>query len=218
MRLTEEVHPIPLAGDNAYLVCGKRNTLIDTGLPARCEGLEAAVGKILGDQGCLDAILLTHHDVDHVGNVRAMQLIYGCEAYADACDLPYVRGQKRRPGIKRLIERVAAPAAPVSIRPLEEFHDEEFAVISTPGHTPGHVVYLYGDCLFTGDLFKVEDGRLTCMKKRMNVDNAELARSARKLLDLEATWIYPGHGDCIEFTDDVREELRKVAERYEREA
>lgn len=97
MRLSDEVELIGLKGANAYLIHGKENILIDTGLPFCKSVLITAIQSVLGENAHIDSILLTHHDVDHVGNIVAVQKAFGGTAYISSPDMPYACGQKKRP-------------------------------------------------------------------------------------------------------------------------
>lgn len=76
---------------------------------------------------------------------------------------------------------------------------EDFLLIPTPGHTRGHCVLLYKDCLFTGDhLWWNRAGR------RLSAGHAvcwyswsEQTRSMDKLRKYSFEWVLPGHGNWI---------------------
>jgi glyoxylase-like metal-dependent hydrolase (beta-lactamase superfamily II) len=59
---------------------------------------------------------------------------------------------------------IAMPVAPGNVKGLSgnevlELDGARFTVIATPGHSPGSVMYLYNDVLFTGDsLMRKGDG------------------------------------------------------------
>ncbi|MDO9048648.1 MAG: hydroxyacylglutathione hydrolase [Methylobacter sp.] len=95
----------------------------------------------------LTAILNTHHHADHVGGNLELKQKTGCTVIAGLSD------QHRIPGFDRgVIEGDVITLGKHSAR-----------VISTPGHTSGHVVYHFaGDnTLFCGDtLFVMGCGRL----------------------------------------------------------
>ncbi|MDP3877266.1 MAG: hydroxyacylglutathione hydrolase [Methylobacter sp.] len=95
----------------------------------------------------LTAILNTHHHGDHVGGNLELKQLTGCTVIAALAD------QHRIPGIDRgVVDGEAITLGRHSAR-----------VISTPGHTSGHVVYHFADdnALFCGDtLFVMGCGRL----------------------------------------------------------
>lgn len=65
-------------------------------------------------------------------------------------------------------------------------------ILYTPGHTPGSITILAGDCLFTGDLiFRGSVGRTDLPGGSWE----NLTKSLRRILSLpDSLIIYPGHG------------------------
>lgn len=216
MKLSDEVECIELKGANVYLLHKDKNILIDTGLPFCRDKLILSLRNLLGENAYIDSILLTHHDVDHIGNLKAVQEIYGGVAYINSLDLPYALGQKKRPGIKHIIEKIVKSQISSNIQELSRFGNRDIKTIHMPGHTPGHTVFQYDKYLFTGDLFKIMNGHIVCMKKRMNCDNSQMADSINRLLDLDAEWICPGHGMCATFDETLKEEIKKAGKEYGR--
>lgn len=153
MKLSDEVECIELKGANVYLLYKDKNILIDTGLPFCKNKLILNLRNALEENAYIDSILLTHHDVDHIGNLNAVQEIYGGIAYINALDLPYALGQKKRHGIKHIIEKTIKPEISSNIQTFSEFNDADIKAIHMPGHTPGHTIFQYGKYLFIGDLF-----------------------------------------------------------------
>ena len=69
-----------------------------------------------------------------------------------------------------------------------------FETIFTPGHTKGSVIYVFDDCIFTGDtLFKESVGRTDLQ----GGDMAKLRESLRVFKQFNSDYkIYPGHGSA----------------------
>ncbi len=92
----------------------------------------------------LIAILNTHHHHDHLGGNMDLRERYHPQIYGPAESMP---------AVTRVVkdgDRLAFPQL-----------DTEFTVISTPGHTLGHLAYLAPGKLFCGDtLFSCGCGRL----------------------------------------------------------
>jgi glyoxylase-like metal-dependent hydrolase (beta-lactamase superfamily II)/ferredoxin len=76
--------------------------------------------------------------------------------------------------------------------------DEDLLAIPTPGHTRGHVVFLYKHkFLFSGDHLAWSPARetLTAFRSVAWYSWPEQIRSMEKLLAYDFEWVLPGHGD-----------------------
>ena len=95
-------------------------------------------------------------------------------------------------GAERLgVEQIIRGSDPVRF-------DNELLAIPTPGHTRGHVVFLYRNkFLFTGDHLAWSPNRqtLTAFRSVAWYSWPEQIRSMEKLLDYDFEWVLPGHGD-----------------------
>ena len=90
------------------------------------------------------------------------------------------------------------PAQPESATELRgdeelEFDGAHFKVIATPGHSPGSVMYLHKDVLFTGDsLMRKKDG-LDIVPSLFSEDSERNSTSLRALEPLAFEKIADGH-------------------------
>jgi glyoxylase-like metal-dependent hydrolase (beta-lactamase superfamily II) len=139
-------------------------------------------------------ILLTHHDVDHIGNLKLLAEESGARVFAPAADIPFINGKKSRPGVKRFVGLFVRPPVVEGIIPYGQEELPGVRVISAPGHTPGHVVILYQNVLLAGDLLRTEKGRPAPMMNFMNQDSKQAARSLAILKTLSFDWVCPAHG------------------------
>jgi glyoxylase-like metal-dependent hydrolase (beta-lactamase superfamily II) len=62
----------------------------------------------------------------------------------------------------------------------------DIEVIETPGHTPGHVSFLYGEGLFAGNLVASRKGKLTPTPKFMSWNKEEVSGSIDKLKNFQS--------------------------------
>jgi glyoxylase-like metal-dependent hydrolase (beta-lactamase superfamily II) len=77
----------------------------------------------------------------------------------------------------------------------------DILVIPVPGHTRGHVVFLYrGKFLFTGDHLAWSDkrGGLIPFRDVAWYSWPEQIRSMARLLDYRFEWVLPGHGHRVQ--------------------
>jgi glyoxylase-like metal-dependent hydrolase (beta-lactamase superfamily II)/ferredoxin len=75
--------------------------------------------------------------------------------------------------------------------------DKDLLAIPVPGHTRGHVVFLYRDkFLFTGDHLAWSDNRggLIAFRDVAWYSWREQTKSMKRLLDYRFEWVLPGHG------------------------
>lgn len=180
---------------HAYLINSEEPVLIDTGFPGESNGII----KEMSDLGIKPKhIFLTHHDVDHIGNAKILQEFTGAKLWATKEDEPFIIGEKNRTGIKRIVQAIVKVEKPK----LDLFfadQQDSFAIkiISTPGHTPGHVCFLYKKVLFAGDLIANRDGKLQLLPKFGNWNNEILKSSVEKVKLLDFDWICPAHGEPV---------------------
>ncbi len=168
-----QIHQIPCLEDNyGYLIrdAGSGVTAtVDT--PSAAAILEA-----LASTGwTLDFILNTHHHDDHAGGNLELKEKTGCRIIGPKADAA------RIPGIDQL----------VGDGDIVELGSRRARVFDTPGHTRGHIVYVFDDdhAAFVGDtLFAMGCGRL------FEGTPAQMWASLQKLLPLpDATRVYCAH-------------------------
>ena len=156
------------------------------------EQLLEAIGKL---GATVEAILITHTDVDHVGAVAPIAKATGAPVYCPKLE------------VDRLADIMGH--VPVDgIGPYEGYEADEtveggetlelaglkIEVVATPGHTEGHVTYVFPDegVIASGDvLFQNSVGRTD----RPNGDHQTLLNSIATLLERcpDDTIVLPGH-------------------------
>lgn len=196
MKIADNVFLINSWGSNCYVVLAKDPVLIDTGLRIRerviLSHLEALNTKI-------KHILLTHHDIDNIGNAAILEELTGTRVWASAEDIPYIQGDKERHGFKKYLNLFFRVPIPTKIKPLPD-GISGIRVIPTPGHTPGHVCFLYNDILFVGDLLRNKRGFLRSYPRGWNWNNGAMMQSVRSIANYPFRWICPAHGRPIDFS------------------
>jgi glyoxylase-like metal-dependent hydrolase (beta-lactamase superfamily II)/ferredoxin len=135
--------------------------------------------KRMEAMGGVSCMLLTHKD--DVADHELFRKRFNCERVMHADD-----------GAARLgVEQVIRGEEPFQI-------DDDLLVIPVPGHTRGHVVFLYRNkFLFSGDHLAWSPARqtLTAFRSVAWYSWAEQTRSMVRLLNYDFEWVLPGHGD-----------------------
>ena len=192
-----KVVQIPLLRDNyGYLiVCQKTNTaaIVD---PSESEPV---LRRIEQENVTLTAILNTHHHRDHTGGNEGLLAGNKLEVYGHKSD------QGRIPGLTRGVEE----GDDITVGELRG------KVLFIPGHTTGHVAYLFDNNLFCGDtLFTAGCGRL------FEGTAEQMQASLKKLMALpDETKVYCGHEyteSNLRFAMTLEPKNHKLVSRLER--
>ena len=181
--------------------------LIDAGMDAGGAAIlaELKAQEIGPDQ--VRAVLLTHGHPDHYA---AATLFPKATVFVGAGDLPMIRGDKSHyPAFGKLVSAVVplppAPAAsPVHGGEQLRFGDAVFTVVATPGHSPGSVMYLFNDVLFTGDSLMRKREGVAVAPSFFSEDATANRASLRALEPLKFETIADGHAGK---TTGAREKL-----------
>ena len=144
--------------------------------------------SILGEQKP-EAILLTHGHFDHIKAVDGLYQAYRCPVYLHEADEAMAR-DKYTGSSFGLVSYISCPVEHLKEGKMQ-IGPFSFEVIFTPGHTKGSVIFVFDDCIFTGDtLFKGSIGRtdLEGGSDREMKQSLQIFRQFKKDYD-----IYPGH-------------------------
>jgi glyoxylase-like metal-dependent hydrolase (beta-lactamase superfamily II) len=193
--LTLEVRQLPVGAiaENCFLLRREgadRALVVDPGEePERI----LAEAEAMGAQ--VEAILITHCHFDHIGAVAPVATASGAPVYCPKIEVP-------------VLADIMSFVPMAGFGPYESYQADEVVeggealelagltldVISTPGHSPGHVTYSVRgeEAIFSGDvLFQGSVGRVDLP----GGDGPTLLASIRALLDSHSpeTAVYPGH-------------------------
>lgn len=187
-------------GSYVYIIQDKETVLIDTGLPFKGKSILKELKSIGIELKDIKHILLTHHDIDHIGNLFMLQQLTGAGIWASKEDIPYIYGDIDRHGFKKYFKYIfSVKKVPRNIKPY--IHGQSIngvEVIPTPGHTPGHVCLLYKDILFAGDLLKNKNGKLIPYPSAWNWNHSAMIESVKKISNIPYKWLCPAHGMPVE--------------------
>ena len=177
--------------ENSYLViddASMKAVMIDPGAEP-----QVLIDLVAKSGATLEAIWLTHAHIDHIGGIRGVRERWPVPVFMHPLDRP-------------LFDRASEIATMFGVPfdqpeyPENELDDGQelavgalrFEVMHTPGHAPGHVVFvgegvmLGGDLLFAGSIGRTD---------MPYCDPAAMERSLERIATLEpGIVVYPGHG------------------------
>lgn len=195
--------PFTGPGTNTYLVgTGARPFLLDTG--SGHPGYLPLLERALSEECEIDApgdVLLTHVHPDHIGGAADVLARFG------------KRSVYKHPWPGR-DEQHPLELSPIGDGDRFETAGATLVAVHTPGHAPDHICFYLEEerALFTGDLVL---GAGTTVIPLEGGDMSEYLESLQRLLDMDPSRIYPGHGPRIE---DAGGKLREyISHRTERE-
>lgn len=161
-------------GNNAFIIADpEANEALIVDAPSESRAILDALGDLK-----VKAVLLTHTHPDHWA------------------DYDLVKGATNAPVRCHAAERIMP--ADKNDQPIDD--NEEIAVgnhtvkaIFTPGHTPGHICFLAGDCLMSGDaLFPGGPGRTNTPEELQQTIESITSRLYTLKDNVK---VLPGHGD-----------------------
>jgi glyoxylase-like metal-dependent hydrolase (beta-lactamase superfamily II) len=208
--------------------------LVDAGYPGQASQIRAEMEKAGLSFDKLNKIILTHHDLDHIGGVLSIvkESPISVEVLAHEEERPYISGEKRPLKVEQLeaklhllpedmkvaYAQLKAGFEKCKVNVDKTLTDEEelpynggITVIFTPGHTLGHIsLYLkQSKILITGDILAVEDGTLIKPAESINFDKDLSAKSLKKLIDYDIAAVICYHGGF--YKDNVNERIAELA-------
>jgi glyoxylase-like metal-dependent hydrolase (beta-lactamase superfamily II) len=193
---------------NAYLVDDGEVTLVDSGLPWDAGLLRAYLDRAGYAVGDVDRVLVTHYDLDHVGGAMALADELSAPVSVGVRDLALANGDAtpslthHKGAFHRGLRQLYPLPGSLDVTPVEDGDTVGgFDVYETPGHNPGHVVYVAQavDAAFLGDLVWETEGALTTPVWLDSYDLAELADSVARLADRVTPFELAcmGHGEPL---------------------
>lgn len=226
MGSVSTIHPTLLHDD-------KHAVLVDVGVPGQLKAIQTAVEQADVSFDTIDAVILTHQDIDHVGSIQDVLRALGkpIDVYAHAEDKPYIEGDKEP--IKMTRERVNQMVSqlpeemrqqvesiflnPPTAKVTKVVSDGEVLpmfggveVIFTPGHTPGHISLYHqpSKTLITGDATVSENGKIVGPNQQATPDMETAVQSQKKFTKYDIEKVICYHGGLCD--DNVNEQLREL--------
>lgn len=202
--------------------------LIDAGMDSDGADVHAGLRALKAEPKAVRAILLTHWHNDHSAGAQAIHALSGAPVYYHQADQQQFTGEGGATGVRRwlsdqipelgvlvLFKGLLGESAPRAVAAQQFVQDgdvllDDFEVVATPGHTPGHVSYFYRPerALFAGDALAVIDGRIRFMARPVTLDTLQARSSLAKVLDLRPQIVCPGHREPLAGADSACEAMR----------
>lgn len=189
---------------------GEDVVLVDAGYPGQLGNVRQAVEQAGIDFERIGTVVLTHHDLDHMGGLRELQKVLPrmVRVLAHEVEIPYVQGDLTPLKLAQLeaelpnlpaerkgdFERLKQAFEKSYVRVDEPLRDGQVLpflggvrVIHTPGHTLGHIcLYLQESrTLIGGDMLAVADGKLDLSPAAINYDLDMSRKSLARLAPFE---------------------------------
>jgi glyoxylase-like metal-dependent hydrolase (beta-lactamase superfamily II) len=204
-------------------------TLVDATMPNQLTDVEAALEADDLSLGDLQQIIVTHHDIDHIGSLSQIAASSGARILAHPLEAPYIEGTKpmlKYPSPERLAQdpKIKDFFDQVGFATVDELIEDGqivcgcVRVIATPGHSPGHISLFVetSKILVSGDALTSKDGKLSGPGAGATPDMALATESVQKLASLpEVAAIITYHGGLV--NDDPLGQLRRVADELMKE-
>lgn len=217
------IHGMASVYTNWYLIEeGGRLTVLDGGLPGDWQNFQRALVELGHSLADIDAVLITHHHQDHIGNAERLRT-HGARVFSHTADAPFLGHKEKVPIANRIpylrqpwyaaymLRLVAKGITRVpAIGHLDTFSDGEVLdvpgsprVIHAPGHTAGSCalfleesgVLLTGDALVTTDVTRGKR-RGPQIVRGPDTEDADLADESLSALEaIDAQTVLPGHGE-----------------------
>ncbi len=93
MQVTNNVFRLDSSkGAYVYLITGKENILVDAGFPWAGKRILRELEQLGVAPQKIHDILLTHGDIDHIGNAAFFQSLSGASLWASQAEIPLITG------------------------------------------------------------------------------------------------------------------------------
>ncbi len=207
--------------------------LVDAGCPGQILKIQQGFKKVGLSLSKLDKLILTHHDIDHIGGAEDIvkNSSRNIEVISHKIERGYIHLKKYPTKLKKLRSRLQS--MPSEMKTMFENLEISYKkhrvsvsqtvvstenlplcggieVIYTPGHTPGHIsLYVKkSKILIAGDTLFIEDGKLVPPPEHINFNNKLVLSSLKKLTQYDIRKIICYHGGV--YSRNVNNSLREL--------
>lgn len=231
---------------NVYIIANRKSlqkgwVLVDTGPEGSAAKIMAMAEAIFGEGTQPEAIILTHGHSDHSGSVNQLLRYWDVPVYAHELEIPYLTGLSSYPpadpgvghGLLSLLS-VFFRKTPIDlgdkVKPIAMNEGlaelPEWKVISTPGHSPGHISLFFplNTTLIAGDALattRAESAiailgnvkKLSGPPMYMTTDWIAAEQSVKDIAALHPRIIAAGHGPVMRGRE-LQEALQNLSENF----
>jgi len=217
--MTAEIFRLPLGWNDCYVIREKGTIMIDAGGKNKTPALKKALKEIGAEPETIGLIVITHGHPDHVTSAKAFKKLTGAKIAMHHLDKHCLEtGEWNKTHLPKpakgsiwgwFFSKIANPffaneeITPCEVEvsvgddglPLKDYGISG-RIVYTPGHTKGSIsVVLDSGEAFVGDLAMNKFPlRLSAGLPILAEDVAAVRESLDRLLALNATTVYPGHG------------------------
>ncbi|QHT66459.1 MBL fold metallo-hydrolase [Rhodocytophaga rosea] len=216
---------------------GDELILVDCGYEGFMPLIEAAVHQHGFSLEKLTGLIITHHDMDHMGAAFELKTKYpSVTIYSSAIEAPYISGklkserlrqaenlydslpEDQKPGARyfqQMLQQIKPVEVDYTLTPIENPSFLKSAqIIFTPGHMPGHIsIYIKeSKILIAADALVYENGEFEIANPHFTLDLAEAVASIKKLQALDIDTIICYHGGTVE--KDIQAKLSRLISTY----
>lgn len=237
LELKSEINGQEVVLHFTLLEVNSKFLLVDCGYEETFEDLKKILRARSIEITDLDAILISHDDIDHIGALYQMkQLNPSARVMASHIEAPSLSGHVKSERLAQAEQLYAAMPeehkkwalqfqnslrairrVPVEIELVDgELIESEIKVIHTPGHTRGHISFYIPSLklLIANDALVIENGEFNIANPQFTLDMHSAINSIKKLQSLDIQTVYCFHGG--EFNGDVNAALEKLLIKYEK--
>lgn len=227
---TDTLYPVILSND-------REKILVDCGYAGFMPLIEKAAGLQGFSLQDLTGVIITHHDIDHVGGLFEMKEKFPwVKIYSSAIEASYISGkvkslrlqqaedlfstipENQKEGALQFQEMLkSVKAVPVDAVFSEHNYNSFFdglQILSTPGHTPGHIsIYLKeSKTLIAADAVVIENGEFEIANPQYTLDLKQAIDSVKKISTYKIDQVICYHGGTM--TGAIANKLNKLISKY----
>jgi glyoxylase-like metal-dependent hydrolase (beta-lactamase superfamily II) len=205
LKIVDGVHQVSGVDCNVFLdFYMDKIVVIDTGLPGNSKKNLGYIEKLGYKPTDVTTIVLTHHHIDHVGNLKKIREATNAKVAAHELDASIIAGEKAAPKTKSLlVKALSAIVKPSPVKPDIILKDndkiEGLLVIHLPGHTEGSIALLDVErkVMFVGDALRFVDDKIQLSPEHYTLDPVKAKESVGKIASFDFDVLVGGHGQTL---------------------